>query len=253
MKDNQVKKTPSIMKDCVKEFFDYGVGDPTREENHRIVRWLVLELARLENENEDVLAQMMAWAQKTYPNISPNKLSSVKKHVLWTLKNPFELGCPPKNKIKPSQSVLADCCFREEQGCKYYEEFSRLRRNLLSIEVEESLYSKYGWEEYLRDHSKSYGIYADVIYKMLRELEREREIQAGGMVTVGCNALANKINLRRNGPLVHDMTVWISTKVLEQVGLITIPVKGKRRGKNAKSRPMANGYCRVIPIPKPDK
>ena len=54
--DEEIRRTPSFMKDCVKRYFYEGwTGDPTRQENHRIVAWLVLELHRMRIKDEEVI------------------------------------------------------------------------------------------------------------------------------------------------------------------------------------------------------
>ena len=250
--DEEIRRTPSLMKDCIKRYFYEGwTGDPTRQENHRIVAWLVIELHRMRFKDEEVLDKMVSWANKSYHNIPARKLESLKRHVLAILKKPYELGCPRKKSKYNYQSVLADICFREVDTCFYHEEFNRMQHNLKTLKIDETNYHRYGWPKYLLENHGSYGFYADLIYSIMREWESENNIPPGGKLYISYRKMTEKIQLIHIGPKPYPMEAVRATRVLEQVGLVEIVERGRRRGERAISQPRANGYRRILPIPKP--
>ena len=246
-----IQRTPSIMKSCLKEYWDNWIGDPTRQDNRKTVSWFVLEYHRMGYSKEDIVEEILLWADAKYPNLTPRKEENLRSLVLKILKDPYELGCPSNRPDKPYQSKLSDICFREERKCPYDEEFKQIRQKLSLFKIDETVYNKYGWPEILQDASSALGLYADLIYRILRELEAERGIPIGGIIFVGLRTLATRIVIKRKGFPPEPMTVLRTMWLLETEGLITIAQKGKARGKSAKSKPKAHGYCRVIPIPCP--
>ncbi len=252
--DDSIRRTPSIMKDCVRKYYhEEWKGDPTSHEAHKIVPWLVLEFHRMRLKNEEVLDKMVIWAEQTYPNISLKKLETLKRYVITILKNPYELGFPRKKSKIGYQSVLSDICFRDGEGCLYYDEFNRIRQNLSSLKINESNYHRYGWPEYLREKYGGYGIYADLIYQIYRLWESEHNIPAGEKLCIGYREMTKRIQFIRRGAKPFPMEAFRATRILNDVGLIRIVEHGKRRGDKAFSQPRANGYRRVIPIPKPEE
>ena len=249
--DGKIRRTPSIMKDCIKKYYYEGwTGDPTRQENHRIVAWLVLELHRMGFKDEEVLDKMVSWANKSFFNIPQRKLESFKRHVLAILKTPFELGCLKKKSESGYQSMLSDICLREEETCFYHEEFNRIKHNSRVLRINETNYHMYGWTQYLLENYGSNGFYADLIYGIMREWEADNNIQPGGKLFIGYRQMTQRIQFIRRGSKPHPMEALRATRVLEEVGLIEIVERGKRRGERAISQPRANGYRRILPIPR---
>ena len=250
--DEEVKRTPSEMKDCIRKlYYNDWRGDPTRGENFYLVRWLILEFARMSFSDHEVLDKIVNWGEKVYKNMPLKKIESLKKHVHAILKDPKELGCPPKKSKIGYRSVLSDICFREYEECLYHKEFKRLQGNLRSLKVRETMYEKFGWPEVLLNYNPSLGFYADLIYKIFRNWEREHQIPPGEKLCLGYREMTKRIQLMHKGIKPYPMDALRTTRLLEEVGLIQIVERGKRRGEKAISQPRANGYKRVIPIPKP--
>ena len=251
---DDVKRTPSVLKDCIKKLFhEDWRGDPTSSDNFPIVRWLILEFVRLGFSDQDVLDKMICWGEKVYPNTPPRIIESLQKHVRAILVDPKELGCPRKKSKIGYNSVLSDICFRDAEECYYHKEFNRIQGNLRSLKVSETMYEKFGWPECLFKYNPSHGIYADLIYKIFREWERENQIPPGEKLCIGYREMVKRIQFKRKGVKPYLMVAVRTTRLLEEVGLIKLVEKGKRRGAKAVSQPRANGYKRMIPIPKPSE
>lgn len=250
--DNFVRRTPSMMKSCLKEIWDNWSSDPSRGDNRRIIAWFIMELKRMDYSDGDVWARIDDWMNERSPFLSQSKIESVRALVFKILENPYELGCPSDRPYKAHKSVLSEICFRHDRPCPYYEEFQRINKKLKSFKIDETLYSKYRWTDELMKANPSNGLYADIIYKILRNLELERGIPPGGTIYVGYRKMATIITLKRRGPTPHPMTLCRATRVLETSGLIKIVEHGLPRGGRAISKPRANGYRRVIPIPAPE-
>ncbi|MFX1538554.1 MAG: hypothetical protein ACFFDI_30555 [Promethearchaeota archaeon] len=250
--NEEVKRTPSLMKECIRRFYyENWFGDPTAQENFVIVRWIILELNRMGFNKEEVLDKMIDWAKRSYPSISPRKMESLKRHVLAILESPHELGCPKSNSKYVYQSKLSDICFRDVEPCIYYEEFGRLRHNLSTLKINETNYHRYGWPEYLHNNFGQLGFYADKIYGIFREWECKYSIPAGEKLCISFRKMVKLIAFNERDVCPLPMQALRATRILEDVGLIKLVEHGKRRGEKAVSQPRANGYRRIIPIPKP--
>lgn len=242
-----ILNTPNIMKDCLKIHFERGLQEGFDENTTGY--YIVTELIRLGYSREQIVAEMDRWYKKMGKTLSPNRFKEKVISVIdWAFRNPRELGCSEKGSLK----MFGYCLEKNDRECtcEYKDRMIKIRKILSNPKhFNETAFHEYGWPEFLLKAKKGAGFYAAEVYKLIRRTETLRGLIPGDIVFLGFAEMRSFFLTQYRDLRPSLMAMVRAIRVLEEFGLIKCVIKGKR-GKAARQ---ANGYRRVLPIPKPSK
>jgi len=240
-----ILNTPNIMKDCLKIHFERGLQGGFDENSTSY--YIVTELIRLGYSQEQIVAEMDNWYKKMGKTLPPNRFKERVISVIdWAFRNLRELGCSEKGSLK-----MFGYCLKKndpEYTCEYKERMIKIRKVLSNPKhFNESAFHEYGWPEFLLKVKKGAGFYAAEVYKLIRRTETLRGLIPGDIIFLGFAEMRRSFMTQCRDLRPSQMTMFRAIKILEEFGLIKCVVKGKR----GIARRQANGYRRILPIPKP--